>query len=130
MTEARDVARVVCLGPALVAAADKLGGPKLSALLSRTVRLAFAACEGRTARLAESFASAVERLRKASDAPITLQLLCSAVCAPRALEVAEAALEMAEAELRGKVLTTRKDLAACFHGAGCDCGGVMGGGFL
>ena len=42
---ARDVARVICLGPALGTAASVLGGSQLSAPLSRVVRLALLACE-------------------------------------------------------------------------------------
>ena len=127
---ARDVARVMCLGPALVTAAGVLGGPQLSAPLSRTVRLALLACES-TGGSAEAFAAAIERLREAADAdaPITLPLLRSAVCAPRALEVAEAALR---GRREGTLATRGESLASCtVHGAAtCDCGGVMGGGFL
>ena len=123
---ARDVARAVCLGPALATAAGVLGGSQLSAPLSRTVRLALAACES-TGGSAEAVAAAIQRLREAadSDAPITLSLLCSAVCAPRALEVAEAALR------GGREGARREESGTCtVHGAACDCGGVMGGGFL
>ena len=118
---ARDVARVICLGPTLGTAASVLGGSQLSAPLSRVVRLALLAGS------AEAFGAATERLREAADAdaPVTLSLLCSAVCAPRVLDVAEAAL-CGRREARGE------RLASCtMHGVStCDCGGVMGGGFL
>ena len=123
---ARDVARVICLGPALGTAASVLGGSQLSAPLSRVVRLALLACESGGGS-AEAFGAATERLREAADAdaPVTLSLLCSAVCAPRVLDVAEAAL-CGRREARGE------RLASCtIHGVStCDCGGVMGGGFL
>jgi len=99
---------------------------QLSAPLSRVVRLALLACESGGGS-AEAFVAATERLREAADAdaPVTLSLLCSAVCAPRALDVAEAAL-CGRREARGE------RLASCtMHGVStCDCGGVMGGGFL
>lgn len=125
---AREVARVVCIGPALAVAAGVLGSAKLCAPLSRALRLAILACEsaGNSATVATSrsstFAAAAERLRDAAgaDAPITLPVLCSAVCAPRALELAESALR---GEARAMAL-------ACLHGTGCDCGAIMGGGFL
>lgn len=130
---ARDVARAVCVGPALVAAAGTLGGARLSALLSRTVRLALQNCgesDGVSATVAASrgaaFSAAVKKLRDEVDvdAPITLSVLCRAICAPRVIEVAEAALrgearDMARTCVNGTV-----------HGAGCDCGMIMGGGFL
>ena len=131
---ARDVARAVCIGPALAAAAGALGGAQLSAPLSRTVRLALTACDDAdvSATVAASrfatFCAAVKRLRDAgaADAPITLQMLCSAVCAPRTLAKVEAALH-GEARAEAMALACTK---GTWHPAGCDCGVVMGGGFL
>lgn len=126
-----EVARAVCIGPALIAAASALGSAQLSAPLARTVKLALLACEtGVSATVAASrsatFSAAVERLRDAADAdaPITLPVLCSAVCAPRSLEAAKAALCGMD---RATGLACTKGAT---HGAGCDCGAVMGGGFL
>ena len=130
---ARDVARAVCLGPALFAAAGALGGSRLSAALSRIVRLALQYCETPgisdtvAASRATAFTAAVKRLRDEVDAdtPITLSVLCGAVCAPRVLELGEAALR---GEAREMALVCAN--GTTIHGAGCDCGAVMGGGFL
>jgi hypothetical protein len=130
---ARDVARAVCVGPALVAAAGVLGKARLSAPLSRVVRLALVNCESASvsattvrASRAEMFSQAVQKLCAdgGTDAPITLSVLCSAICAPRVIEVAEAALC---GEARDTALACTN---GTMHGAGCDCGAVMGGGFL
>ena len=125
---ARDVARVVCIGAPLVTAARVLGGAQLSAPLSRTVRIALLACEstgGSAAAWIKAFASAVEKLRAAAadaDTPITLASLCGAVCTPLVLELAEAAL-------RPKREGPEATASSCTDPS-CDCGGVMGGGFL
>ena len=128
-----EVTRAVCIGPALVAAARVLGSAQLMAPLSRTVRLALLACENApgtsataVASRSATFVAALEKLRNAADAdaPITLQALCSAVCTPQALELAEAALH---GEDRAMTLACTN---GTMHGAGCDCGAVMGGGFL
>ena len=113
---ARDLARASCLGPALVVAAGELGGAKLSAPLSQTVRLALFASSGAdVASAAGTFAEAVARLRQASETPLTLRLLVRAVCAPRALEETGAAL-CSRRETPGS-----QDAADCAHGAACDC---------
>ena len=127
-----EVARAVCIGPALFAAASALGSAQLSAPLARTVKLALLACESAdvsatvAASRSATFSAAVERLRDAADAdaPITLPVLYSAVCAPRSLEAAEAAL-CGVGRAMGFACTK-----GTMHGAGCDCGTVMGGGFL
>ena len=131
---AHDVARAVCIGPALASAAGALGGKQLSAPLSRAMRLTLLVVDEANvsatvaaSRLA-TFGAALTRLRDAAaaDAPITLQMLCSAVCAPGTLEKIEAALH---GEARAEAIAL-----ACtngtWHPAGCDCGAVMGGGFL
>ena len=132
---ALDVARAVCIGPALVATAGALGGANLSAPLARTVRLALLVCDDASvsatvaASRSASFSAAVERLRRAADAEalLTLTRLCSAVCAPHVLEVGAAALRKeARAWARAMSLAcTNGD--GMMHGAGCDCGV---GGFL